>query len=124
MKRVLVIDDNALNAELAKVILTRAGYQVSVVERADLAADFMTGNTVDVILTDISMPGMSGKDLCRSLRAKMGDRCPRMVAYTAFAMEHQRISILEAGFDALVVKPVLAEALTRAIEPEAAVAAV
>ena len=120
MKRVLVIDDNPLNAELARVILTRAGYQVSVVERGDLAIDFMTGNPVDVILTDISMPGMSGKDLCRTLRTKMGDRCPRMVAYTAFAMDHQRKSILDAGFDAMVVKPVLADALTRAIEPEVA----
>lgn len=119
MKRILVIDDNQLNADLAKVMLGRAGYQVASVERGDLAIEFLVGNRVDAILTDISMPGMSGKDLCRYLRQRMRDKCPRLVAYTAFALDHQRQSIMEAGFDALVVKPARADALIRALDPDA-----
>jgi two-component system, cell cycle response regulator DivK len=118
MKQVLIVEDNPMNAELARVILTRAGYGTAVVERADFAMDFLVGNEVDAILSDISLPGMGGKELCRWLREHRPDNRPRMVAYTAFAMPHQRQSILEAGFDALVVKPAKLETILDAIDPD------
>lgn len=120
MKQVLIIEDNPMNAELARLVLTRAGYSTAVVERADFALDYLTGNRVDAILTDISMPGMSGKEFCRQLHERhelAPERCPRMVAFTAFAMPHQRQSIMAAGFDALVVKPANADAIINAIDP-------
>jgi CheY-like chemotaxis protein len=118
MKQVLIVEDNPMNAELARLVLSRAGYETAVVERADFAMDFLAGNHVDAILTDISMPGMSGKEFCRRLHEHQPKGCPRMVAYTAFAMPHQRQSIQEAGFDAIVVKPAKAEAILNAIDPE------
>jgi len=122
MKQVLIVEDNPMNAELARLILTRAGYGTAVVERADFALDFLAGNQVDAILTDISMPGMSGKEFCRHMQGRhetRPERRPRMVAFTAFAMPYQRQSIMEAGFDALVVKPAKASAILRAIDPDA-----
>jgi CheY-like chemotaxis protein len=117
-KRILVVDDNPMNATLARVMLNRAGYEVHVEESAPHALDFLSGQSVDVILTDISMPGMSGKDLCREVHARMGDARPRLVAHTAFALDHQRASIMEAGFDALVVKPTPRGVLIGAVDPE------
>ncbi len=117
-KRVLVVDDNPMNATLARVMLSRAGYEVHVEESAPHALQYLAGHPVDVVLTDISMPGMSGKDLCREIRERMGEGRPRLVAHTAFALEHQRRAIMEAGFDALVVKPAPRGVLIGAVDPE------
>jgi CheY-like chemotaxis protein len=115
MRRILVVDDNPMNAQLAHIILKRAGFDAPTVESAPLALDYLVGNKVDVILTDVSMPGMSGSDLCRTVFKRYGENRPRMVAYTAFAMSHQRAAILEAGFDALLVKPASTDAILAAI---------
>jgi CheY-like chemotaxis protein len=80
--------------------------------------DFLVGNEVDAILSDISLPGMGGKELCRWLHERRPNNRPRMIAYTAFAMPHQRQSILDAGFDALVVKPAKLETILDAIDPD------
>lgn len=114
-KRILVVDDNPMNAHLAKLMLARAGFEAYTVESAQQALDFLVGMQVDVVVTDISMPGMSGKDLCRAVKERYGEKRPRLVAFTAFAMEHQKQSIMEAGFDALVVKPVTSGALVSAV---------
>ncbi|MBK7660937.1 MAG: response regulator [Betaproteobacteria bacterium] len=116
-KRVLVVDDNPMNATLARIMLLRAGYEVHVEESAPLALQYLDGHVVDVVLTDISMPVMSGKELCRELRLRLGDKCPRLVAHTAFALDHQRVAIMEAGFDAIVVKPSPREVLIGAVDP-------
>jgi two-component system, cell cycle response regulator DivK len=113
--RVLVVDDNPMNAHLAKLMLGRAGFEAHTVESAQRALEYLEGNQVDVVVTDISMPEMSGKDLCRAVHERFGNRRPRVVAFTAFAMEHQKQSIMEAGFDALIVKPVTASALVAAV---------
>lgn len=118
-KRVLVVDDNPMNATLARIMLLRAGYEVHVEESAPLALQYLDGHAVDVVLTDISMPVMSGKELCRELRTRMGERCPRLVAHTAFALDHQRVAIMEAGFDAIVVKPSPRDVLIGAVDPQA-----
>ena len=114
-RRILVVDDNPMNAHLAKLMLGRAGFEAHSVESAQQALDFLVGTAVDVVVTDISMPGMSGKDLCREVSTRYGINRPRLVAFTAFAMEHQKQSIMEAGFDALVVKPVSAGSLVSAV---------
>lgn len=118
-KRVLVVDDNPMNATLARIMLLRAGYEVHVEESAPLALQYLDGHAVDVVLTDISMPVMSGKELCRELRTRMGGSCPRLVAHTAFALDHQRVAIMEAGFDAIVVKPSPRDVLIGAVDPQA-----
>jgi len=116
MKSVLVVDDNPLNSSLASTVLQRAGYEVHCVERAEFALDFLKAMRVDMVLTDISMPGMSGKDLARIMRERMQERCPRLVAYTAFALPHQQQAIVEAGFDAIVIKPAKSAELVEALE--------
>lgn len=116
MSRVLVVDDNPMNAHLAKLMLGRAGWDATTVDSAFAALERLAIEQFDVVVTDISMPGMSGNDLCRQIRQRLGAGAPRIVAFTAFAMEHQKQAIMESGFDALVVKPVSAEALLAAVQ--------
>lgn len=115
MTRVFVIDDNALNARLAALILERSGYAVTAFISA-LAAIEATGQEwPDVVVTDIGMPEMNGKELCRTLRQKQGQRALWMVAYTAFSLKQEVESIMQAGFDAIATKPVTADSLLSAV---------
>jgi CheY-like chemotaxis protein len=115
--RVLVVDDNPMNGRLAHVILTRAGYDATVVDSAPRALEYLAANEVDTVLSDVSMPGMNGNDLCREVRRLHPSGRPRMVAYTALALDFQRTEILASGFDALLVKPANAEAIVAAVNP-------
>ena len=122
MATVLVVDDNPLNLTLASEVLTRAGHEVHVVDGAEYALDLLAGFKVDVVLTDINMPGMSGKELARLLHERLGKNCPRLIAYTAYSLPHQKQSIVDAGFDAIVVKPARPEDMLAAMagdEPDA-----
>ncbi len=115
MATVLVVDDNPLNLTLASELLTRAGHEVHVVDGAEFALDLLAGFKVDVVLTDINMPGMSGKELARLLHERLGKNCPRLIAYTAYSLPHQKQSIVDAGFDGIVVKPARPEDLLAAV---------
>lgn len=115
LPRVLVVDDNAINRRLAEAMLRRAGCTVHVAEDAPSALALLETVSVDVVLSDIAMPGLDGRDFARRLREHPARRTLRLVAYTALAMEHQRAAILAAGFDAIAVKPVTRASLVRAV---------
>ena len=70
----------------------------------------------DVVLLDVSMPGISGTDLCRQLRAQDAYKGVRIVAYTAHALVSERADILAAGFDAYLPKPVDITTLLQTVE--------
>ncbi|MCC7116640.1 MAG: response regulator [Burkholderiales bacterium] len=116
MARVLVVDDNPLNANLAKLQLQRAGHAVETAPGAQAALARIEGAPFDVVVTDISMPGMSGIDLLDAIRANTAHAGLRVVAHTAFAMPAQQSQFLRAGFDAIVVKPSTRDQLVGAIE--------
>ena len=116
MARVLVVDDNPLNANLAKLQLQRAGHAVETAPGAQAALARIEGAPFDVVVTDISMRGMSGIDLLDAIRANTAHAELRVVAHTAFAMPAQQSQFLRAGFDAIVVKPSTRDQLVGAIE--------
>lgn len=116
MARVLVVDDNPLNANLAKLQLQRAGHAVDTAPGAQAALARIEGAAFDVVVTDISMPGMSGLDLLDAIRANAGLADLRVVAHTAFAMPAQQSQFRRAGFDAIVIKPSTRDQLVGAIE--------
>ena len=114
--KILVVDDNALNASLAQIILTRAGYTVSVARDGFQAIQALKVMTVDLCLIDINMPGMSGKDLCALIRASDAGARMKLIAHTAMAMPSERASLVGAGFDDIVIKPASRDVLLAAIE--------
>jgi CheY-like chemotaxis protein len=115
MRSVLIVDDNAVNRKLAAALLKRRGIQVEEAESGVLALEMLQLNRYDTVLLDISMPVMDGKEVCRMIRSTPNLAALRVVAYTAHAMESERQSIMAAGFDDLLVKPISAQDLLRAV---------
>ncbi|MCO1459530.1 ATP-binding protein [Burkholderia multivorans] len=103
--KVLVIDDQTANRELLAGQLKTLGYQPDAVESGIQALERFGTMRYDLILTDLSMPGMDGYALAQTLRAS-GASVP-IVAITAHAGAEERERCHSAGIDDVLVKPVL-----------------
>jgi CheY-like chemotaxis protein len=104
--RVLVIDDNPLNAELAEYVLQAAGFEVATAADAQLALGCIASFQPDVALVDIQLPGMDGLTLVRLLKAQAVTRDLVLIAFTAFAMKGDEGRMREAGCDGYIAKPI------------------
>jgi len=111
--RVLLAEDNPINAMLARTLLRREGASVDHVEGGDAALEALLRGAYDLVLMDVRMPGISGLEATRALRAR-GIATP-VVALTANAFEDDRRACLEAGMDDFLVKPLSPEALRAAL---------
>ena len=116
MRTIAVVEDNADNRLLLQAIL---GDQYALVEYEN-GADALTGiaqSPPDLVLLDISLPGMDGNEILRRIRADSSLRALPVVALTAHAMAGDRERFLAAGFNDYVTKPIVDESLlTGAIE--------
>jgi len=109
-----VVDDNGVNRKLAGSMLKKLGWQTEEADCGEAALRRLAVADIDAVLLDISMPGISGEEVCRRLRTVEATRHLRIVAYTAHAMESEKSRIMESGFDAILIKPVSFEALREA----------
>jgi PAS domain S-box-containing protein len=110
-KRVLVVDDNALNRELALELLLMAGVEAEAVEGGREALDLLARQSFDAALLDVQMPVMDGYELARAIRSRMPDSGMALLALTAHAMSGDKERCLEAGMDGYLTKPVMPEVL-------------
>jgi signal transduction histidine kinase/DNA-binding response OmpR family regulator len=101
--RVLLAEDNPINALLARALLEREGCSVERVASGEEALAAIAHTDYDLILMDLRMPGLDGCETTRALRAR-GCRAP-IVALTADAFEEDRRACLEAGMDDFLTKP-------------------
>lgn len=115
MRSILIVDDNAVNRKLAAALLKRRGMRVEEAESGVLALEMLQLNRYDTVLLDISMPVMDGKEVCHMIRSTPNLAALRVIAYTAHAMESERQSIMAAGFDDLLVKPISSQDLLRVV---------
>ena len=120
--RALVADDNATNRLILKAMLAGFGMEATIVSDGQEALDAWRPGDFDVVLLDISMPGMDGLTALGHLRAAMtAQTSVPVLAITANAMTHQVQEYLAAGFDGHVGKPVrldrLAEEIARVAGP-------
>lgn len=111
--RVLLAEDNAVNALLAKTLLKRLGCVVTHADSGDGALAAALTETFDLILMDVRMPGLDGLEVTRRLRA-VGSNAP-IVAVTANAFEDDRAACLAAGMDDFLTKPIQPVALNAII---------
>ncbi len=116
MKRIVVVEDNPDNRLLVRVIL-RELYEVQEYEDGFAALAGIPNTRPDLVLLDISLPGMDGTEVLRKLRTESGlPRFP-VIALTAHAMAGDCEKYLALGFDAYVSKPIVDEtALLDAIQ--------
>jgi two-component system capsular synthesis sensor histidine kinase RcsC len=112
--RILVVDDNPSNRELLAAQLATLGYDADVVDSGGTALMYFNEQHYDLVMTDLSMPGMDGRALARCLRAQ--DAHVPVIAVTAHcgAEEHRRC--LEAGIDEILVKPVSLNMMDRTLK--------
>jgi PAS domain S-box-containing protein len=108
-QRILMAEDNPINAMLVRELLKRRGYNVCEVRCGEDALKMGERERFDLVLTDIHMPGLDGIETARHWRdreTKLGRRRTPILALTADAMETGRQACLEAGMDGFLTKPV------------------
>ncbi|MGE3188512.1 MAG: PAS domain-containing protein [Vicinamibacterales bacterium] len=122
--RVLVAEDNPVNARVASLMLTRLGCRATIAASGHAALEALGRASYDVALLDLDMPGLGGLDVARRIRdgEREGGHLP-LVALTADAMQGTEARCLEAGMDGYLTKPIglgpLAGTLARLV-PESA----
>jgi CheY-like chemotaxis protein len=108
---ILVVDDNASNLELARIVLERAGHEVRTATTADEALATLAAFRPRLILMDLHLPGVDGLTLTRTLKADPRNSGIAVLAVTAYAMEGDEKRALDAGCDGWVPKPIDTRAL-------------
>ena len=110
--RILLVEDNVDSREMLKDLLELDGHEVQTAEDGVEGASIVETGWPDLVLMDIGLPGLSGYDTARLIRAN-GHRDLRLVALTGYGQPADRQSALEAGFDDHLVKPFNPADLTR-----------
>lgn len=106
-RRLLVVEDNAVNQLVAQRMLTRIGYDVDLAGNGQEAVDCFPASSYAAILMDCQMPVMDGYEATRAIRQLEGGQTHiPIVAVTAAAMQGDRERCLAAGMDDVVTKPV------------------
>ncbi|TMF13041.1 MAG: response regulator [Chloroflexi bacterium] len=104
--RVLLIEDNASNRELAKMVLTGNGFEVDVALDGDEGLHKARAKPYDLVLMDIELPGMDGLTVTRMLRSDPKTSSMPIVALTANAMKGSEQEALAAGCSGYISKPI------------------
>jgi signal transduction histidine kinase/ActR/RegA family two-component response regulator len=114
--RVLVVDDVAMNRDIAGAFIRSAGHVVVCAEGGAEAIAAVASTDFDVVMMDVRMPGMDGLEATRRIRALGGPRGQvPIVAMTAQAFADQMAECREAGMDSHVAKPFTLDSLLKAL---------
>jgi two-component system sensor histidine kinase/response regulator len=115
--KILLAEDNPVNQKLATIILSKAGYKVTVVTNGKLALEAFTNapDDFDAILMDIQMPEMDGYEATRCIRQNGFNDIP-IIAMTANAMKGDRELCLEAGMNDYISKPIKREIVFQVLD--------
>ena len=103
--RILVAEDDHDIAELISHYIQKSGWEVHLVSAGDEALAYARRNPVDLVILDVMMPGMSGLEVCRALRADQTTAAVPIIVVTARGEETDRIVGLELGADDYLGKP-------------------
>ncbi len=119
-KRLLLVEDNAINMEIVNMILTQAGYAVETAENGQIALDMVSGSAdgyYDAVLMDIQMPVMDGYTAAGKIRALENKALAEVpiLAMTANAFKEDADAAIAAGMQAHIAKPIDAELLLKTL---------
>jgi len=114
--RILVVEDNAVNQQLALLLLQKVGYRADVAANGVEALEALERQPYDAVLMDVEMPEMDGLEATRRIHQRWPrERRPHIVAVTANAMQGERELCIQAGMDDYVTKPIREEELVGAL---------
>jgi two-component system, sensor histidine kinase and response regulator len=115
--KILLVEDNVINQEVAMFILTKKGYNVLIANNGEEAVTMAEKEEIDLLLMDVQMPRMNGyqaTEKIREMELNTGFRKP-IIGLTANAMKGDKEKCLQAGMDAYLTKPIIKEELYRLI---------
>lgn len=112
-KRILIAEDSPDNQEIFQLFMERAGAEVKIVSDGEASVHAATENKFDLILMDLQMPGIDGKEAARRIFSA-GSKTP-IVALTAHAMESEKEECRKIGFGGHITKPVGEASLIREV---------
>lgn len=123
-KKVLVVEDDPVMADLVRFHLERAGIEVAVASNGQDALDLLGRSDFDLVVTDYQMPGINGAELCQKMRGESRWSQTPVVLLTAKALELDLSRLSEKlGVRQVFSKPFSPRALTHAVQECLAVAA-
>ncbi len=116
MTRILIVEDNEVNSDMLSRRLRKKGFDVVIAGDGQEGIDRAKSDKPDLILMDISLPGIDGMEVTRRLKADESTRAIPVIALTAHAMDGDREQAMAAGCDEYESKPVDLERLLSKIE--------
>ena len=116
MAKILLVEDNEMNRDMLSRRLERRGYQVVIAVDGQQGVAMAQLEAPDLILMDMSLPGLDGWEAARRLKAAPETQAIPVIALTAHAMVGDREKAIEAGCDDYDTKPVEFQRLLEKIE--------
>ena len=113
--RILLVEDNLINQEVAREILHGWGAEPAIADSGPEALRILETEAFDIVLMDIQMPGMDGYETTGRIRQMAQHVDLPILAMTANAMEQDRIACLEAGMNDFITKPIEPQILFEAL---------
>ena len=109
--RVVVVDDSATILALVAASLQRDGYELATAATGEQALDLIRSERPEVVIVDANLPGVSGYDVCRTLRDEADHPQPHVIILTAAARDAARERAVEVGANEFITKPFSPNAL-------------
>jgi len=103
---ILIVDDNATNMKLVRILLASEGYDVRTAADAEEALNVLKEFYPRLILMDVQLPGIDGLELTRRLKSDPATQDIMILGLTAYAMKGDKERILAAGCDGYIPKPI------------------
>jgi CheY-like chemotaxis protein len=116
MARILIVEDNPMNMELATLLVEKAGHSVIQAKDAQSALRISRTELPDLILMDVQLPGLSGLEAVVLLKASPATKSIPIIALTALAMNGDEELCLAAGCDDYISKPLRYKVLWAVVE--------
>jgi two-component system cell cycle response regulator DivK len=113
---ILIVEDNPKNLKLLRDILQFRGYVISAAETGEAGVALARAEQPALILMDIQLPGMDGREATQVLKADTNTRHIPIIALTAFAMKGDRERLLAEGFDGYISKPINIKEIPQVVE--------
>jgi adenylate cyclase len=104
--RLLVVDDTPANVKLLEDLLVFHGYDVETAATGEEALEAMRAHPPDLVLLDVMLPGMSGHEVCRAIRADLQLAMLPVIMVTSLESREERVKGIESGADDFLSKPV------------------
>jgi len=103
---ILIVDDNATNMKLVRILLASEGYDVRTAADAEEALNVLKEFYPRLILMDVQLPGIDGLELTRRLKSDPATQDIMILGLTAYAMKGDKERIIAAGCDGYIPKPI------------------